>query len=130
MSAKNDDPCLNTNPSSEPSTEADANSALVRLLNCRLRGFGSRGQALIADGIRAEGFEFAQKADQAAAQFDSFDDDNDPWQEHDCTALTVDGRRIIWKMGYYGRQLTNCSPNPADTKVTRLVLTIMLASEY
>ena len=130
MSVKNEDPCLTTNPSSEPNTKTDTDIALIRLLNYRLRKFGSGGQVLATDGILDQGLVFAQKALEAVAQFDNFNDDNDPWQEHDCASLTVNGRRIIWNIDYYDRQSTNHSPNPADYKVTRLVLTIMLASEY
>jgi hypothetical protein len=29
------------------------------------------------------------------ARFDDFTEDNDPWGEHDCTVLEVEGRRVI-----------------------------------
>ena len=33
----------------------------------------------------------------AVARFDDFNEDNDPWREHDCAVLTANGRRVIFK---------------------------------
>jgi hypothetical protein len=44
--------------------------------------------------------------------------------------LTIDGRRIIFKIDYYDRDLQFHSPDASDPAVTERVLTIMLAEEY
>ncbi len=67
---------------------------------------------------------------QAVAKFDSFDEDNDPYGEHDFGALEVEGERLFWKVDYFDRSLAAGSPDPADPLVTTRVLTIMLAEEY
>jgi hypothetical protein len=55
---------------------------------------------------------------------------NDPYGEHDFGALTVEDRKIFFKIDYYDRALAGGSPDPADPRVTTRVLTIMLAEEY
>ena len=133
MSAKNNDSHLGAtghNAKASPQEAEDPNIALIRTLNDHLRQTGSGGQVLITNSVLAEGLGFSQKAMEAVAQFNSFNDANDPWQEHDCASLVVEGRRVMWKIDYYDRTLTHHSPDPADSKVTCRVLTIMLASDY
>ena len=66
----------------------------------------------------------------AVARFDDFSEDNDPWGEHDCAVLTVDGRRIIFKIDYFDRDLRCHSPDASDPAVTERVRTVMLSEEY
>ena len=67
---------------------------------------------------------------EAVASFNTFDEDIDPYGEHDFGALDVEGERLFWKIDYYDRSLSAHSPDPADPSVTTRVLTIMLAEEY
>jgi hypothetical protein len=64
------------------------------------------------------------------ARFDSFDEDNDPYGEHDFGALEVEGERLFFKIDYYDQSLSVHSPDPSDETVTKRILTIMLAKEY
>jgi hypothetical protein len=66
----------------------------------------------------------------AVRAFADFDADNDPWDEHGCAAIDVDGVRVVRKIDYYHRSLSGGSPDPADPDVTCRMLTIMLAEEY
>lgn len=97
------------------------------------------------------GFQSLPDADRFAALaaivgFSKFDDDNDPYGEHDFGAVyrlasgpwtqdrpdddTVIGETVFWKVDYYDISLTFGSEAPWDERRTRRVLTIMLASEY
>ena len=51
-------------------------------------------------------------------------------REHDFGAFELEGQNLFWKIDYYDTGLKYGSPNPEDPRVTRRVLTIMLAEEY
>jgi hypothetical protein len=104
--------------------------ALISTLNDALRSTGVGGQILITRGIAALGETAVREILMAVAAFNDFGPDNDPWNEHDCAVLSVDGVRIIWKIDYYDLSGRFLSPDPADPKVTRRVLTVMRADEY
>ena len=102
----------------------------IRDLNDKLRKTGAGGKTYLTRGLIEKGADFIAKATAAVRAFDAFTNDNDPWQEHDCATLDVDGEAVMFKVDYYDVNLEYGSPDPADPKVTRRVLTIMLAEEY
>lgn len=55
---------------------------------------------------------------QKIAKFDDFNEDNDPWKEHDFGKISTDWHEIFWKIDYL-----------SGDKEFR-VLTVMLAEEY
>ena len=60
--------------------------------------------------------------------FTEFNEDNDPYGEHDFGSLEIHGQRIFWKIDYYDEDLKYWC-DPLDSKCRRVV-TIMLAEEY
>ena len=46
------------------------------------------------------------------------------------TILTVNGRRLLFKIDYYDLELQCHSPDASDPAVTQRVMTVMLAEEY
>jgi len=105
-------------------------AARIRELNDQLRCKGIGGRVVITRGIEALGAEGFPKVLAAVAKFDDFGEDNDPWGEHDCAVLTVNGHRIIFKIDYYDHDLQWHSPDASDPAVTERVLTVMLSEEY
>ena len=105
-------------------------SARIRELNDQLRCKGIGGRVLITRGIEALGPDGARDVLTAVAGFNDFSEDNDPWGEHDCAVLTVNGHRVIFKIDYYDRDLQFHSPDASDPAVTERVLTVMLSEEY
>src|SRR4051794_36943126 len=105
-------------------------AARIRELNDQLRCKAIGGRIVITRGIEALGSAGAAQVLAAVARFDNFTEDNDPWGEHDCAVLTVEGRRIIFKVDYYDRDLQSPPPDASDPAVTQGVLTIMLSKEY
>ena len=102
----------------------------IRTLNDELRTTGIGGKMFLTRGMWAMGSDFVAHAVAAVRAFNAFSEDNDPWQEHDCATLEVDGETVIFKIDYFDLNMEALSPDPADPKVTRRVLTIMLADEY
>ena len=103
----------------------------------RIRQLNDEARINQTDGVIyvTRGISTMPTADQAAIwmrvlEFDDFDPENDPHGEHDFGAFDHKGDRILWKIDCYGLQMQNASPDPADPRVTKRILTIMLASEY
>jgi hypothetical protein len=105
-------------------------TARIRELNDQLRCKGIGGRIVITRGIEVLGADSVRNVLAAVARFDDFTEDNDPWGEHDCAVLTVDGRRVLFKIDYFDRDLQFHSPDASDPGVTERVLTIMLSEEY
>jgi hypothetical protein len=99
-------------------------------LNDQLRCKAIGGRIVITRGVQALGVEGVLKVLAAVAEFDDFTEDNDPWGEHDCAVLTVEGRRLIFKIDYYDRDLAYHTPDASDPAVTSRVMTVVLAEEY
>jgi Protein of unknown function (DUF3768) len=111
-------------------SDSPEKTARICELNDQLRCQGIGGRIVITRGIEALGPDRIRAVLTAVARFDDFSEDNDPWGEHDCAVLTVNGRRIIFKHDYYDRDLQFHSPDASDPAVTERVLTIMLSEEY
>ena len=67
---------------------------------------------------------------KAIEQFDTFNEDNDPYGEHDFGKVVVNGTACFWKISYYDNRMEYGSEDPANPDITTRVLTIMLTSEY
>lgn len=112
------------------SDAATIKTARIRELNDQLRRNGVGGRVLITRGVAALGSAGVCRVMAAVANFDNFTEDNDPWGEHDCAVLTVENRRIIFKIDYYDLEQRFHSPDASDPAVTQRVMTVMLAEEY
>ena len=104
--------------------------ATIRKLNDQFRQSLRGGMLVMTAGVIALGQDRQLRILEAVAKFDTFDQDNDPYGEHDFGALEVEGERLFFKIDYYDRDLSAHSPDPADPSVTKRLLTIMLADEY
>jgi len=110
--------------------KADRSSTHIRALNDELLRFGRGGRIMVTPGIQALGFGAVARVLTAIAAFESFTDDNDPYGEHDCAILAVDGIEVLFKIDYYDRDLLYHSPDPSDPAVTQRIMVVMLATEY
>ncbi|MEM7241805.1 MAG: DUF3768 domain-containing protein [Pseudomonadota bacterium] len=62
--------------------------------------------------------------------YTSFTKDNDPNSEHDFGSFEFKGETCFWKIDVYDHALKWAAPDPSDPKLSKRVLTIMLASDY
>lgn len=99
-------------------------AAKIAALNDRFRGMAI--DVMITPGVR----DLPQVIElmKAVESFDRFNEDNDPYGEHDFGSLAWSGEKIFWKISYYDSEL-KYGADPLDPKCRR-VLTIMLAEEY
>ena len=104
--------------------------AHIRHLNDRFRQSGIGGDIFITRGIKELGNQAVRAVVEKVASFDRFDRENDPHGEHDFGAFDHEGQRIFWKIDYYAPDTMSGSEDPSDPKITKRVLTIMLANEY
>lgn len=109
-------------------------TARIRKLNHEMRlilpATHNGNQLIMTAGIMERfGNELGRIIEQVRS-FWNFDEDNDPWAEHDFSALTVDDERVYWKIDYLSRDDETHAPDVSNPELTRRVLTIMLAEEY
>lgn len=115
--------------------DRNARTARIRELNDLFRK-GERpdlGRIMLTKGVRdlAAASLLGDIAVYVKVQtFDTFTDDNDPYEEHDFGHFEFAGEMCFWKIDYYNKTLDGGSEDPADESKTARVLTIMLASEY
>lgn len=105
-------------------------SHAIQTLNDRLRVHHQGGQIVLTSGVAGLEPDALRCLLVAVADFDRFDEDNDPCGEHDCAVIELGGQRYIWKIDYYDQALTYASSDPANPRVTRRVLTVMRSDEY
>jgi hypothetical protein len=112
-----------------PGSGPEMNNPITRL-NDRLRTQRIGGRIMTTSGISALGSQALTNILSAIAGFDAFTPANDPYGEHDCAVMAIDGHDVLWKIDYYDETLSAHSPDPADPNVTVRVMTVMLAEEY
>jgi hypothetical protein len=99
-------------------------------LNDEMRQTFSGGRVFMTASISALPLEVQGKIFALVRRFSDFNNDNDPYGEHDYGSFEHTGERIMWKIDYYNRDMTAGSEDPSDPAQTTRVLTIMLASDY
>src|SRR3954470_15278084 len=104
--------------------------ARIKELNDQLRISHTGGALVTTSGVLALGIYLNQAILIAIAAYNDFDEDNDPFGEHDFGLVEVAGQEILFKIDYYDSDLRFHSPDPADPGVTRRILTIFLPEEF
>jgi hypothetical protein len=103
---------------------------LIRLQNDRFRITFLGGQVMMTTGVKGRGDAFVKACIAAVRAFDTFNEENDPYGEHDFGVLEVDGRKVYWKIDAYDHEGQYGSEDAADPTLTLRVLTFCLPEEY
>ena len=106
-------------------TIANETSAKIAALNDAHRR--SMQGCTVTRGVVALGAA-ANEVFVGVRDYTDFNEDNDPYGEHDFGSLKVAEQKVFWKIDYYDSNLKNWC-DPLDPKCRRVV-TIMLAEEY
>lgn len=103
----------------------------IATLNDNFRKTFTGGQVLLTAGIAAMSSEDKANIVSMVQNFNDFNEDNDPYGEHDFFSIDYKCNKIFAKIDYYDRFNTHfASENPADISKTLRILTILLAEEY
>ena len=103
---------------------------LIRLQNDRFRITFLGGLIVKTTGVDGRGAAFVQGCLDAVRAFDTFNEANDPFGEHDFGILEVEGQKVLWKIDAYDHDLRYGSEDPADPALTLRVLTLYLPEEH
>ena len=104
--------------------------AKIRALNDAFRQTFWGGRVMMTAGVAALDNPVRNAVVEKIKTFDAFDDDNDPWGEHDFVSIEHDGQTFFAKIDYYDRTLEAHSEDATDPEKTCRVMTIMLAEEH
>lgn len=107
-----------------------SNISEIALQNDNFRKHLSQGTLVLTQGIRSNTPEDLKEIITKVRTFDNFDENNDPYNEHDFGAFDYKGKRIFWKIDNYDQKFLYLSPDVSNPRVTNKVLTIMYAEEY
>lgn len=107
-----------------------SNISEIALQNDNFRKHLSQGTLVLTQGIRSNTKEDLKEIITKVRTFDTFDENNDPYNEHDLGAFDYKGRKVFWKIDYYDQKFLYLSPDVSNPRVTNKVLTVMYAEEY
>jgi len=107
------------------------NEKIAKLNDLARTAMGIASRVVQTPGIAALPADVQSTIRERVETFTDFNQDNDPYGEHDFGAFDVEGvGKVFWKIDYYDKNMEFSSEDPADPLQTKRVLTIMLASEY
>ena len=102
----------------------------IALQNDNFRKHLSQGIFVLTQGMRCNTKEDLEAIITKVRTFDTFDENNDTYEERDFGAFDFKGKKIFWKIDNYDREFLYLSPDVSNPRLTNKVLTIMYADEY
>jgi hypothetical protein len=87
----------------------------------------SRERIVLTSGVDSSPYK--EEIIQATKSFNSFNNSNDPYGEHNFGSFVVAGEKYFFKIDYYDNDF-EFGADPYESSVYQRVLTIMRADEY
>lgn len=106
------------------------NIAEIAAQNDNFRKHLSQGTLVLTQGIRNNTSEDIKEIITKVRSFNTFNVNNDPYNEHDFGAFDFKGKKVFWKIDNYDRKFLYLSPDVTNPRLTNKVLTVMYAEEY
>ena len=106
------------------------NSDRIQKLNDIFRTTLIGGLVNMTDGIASLPETEVAEIVRKVRLFDVFNEDNDPYGEHDFGIIQHQGQSVYFKIDYYDKEVLYGSEDPSDPEVTTRVMTIMFSYEY
>jgi hypothetical protein len=107
----------------------DKSKAIAELNDAFRRSF-SGGRVMLTAGVNELDGKLKAKLLSRVQSFSTFNENNDPHDEHDFGSVEIEGQTYFWKIDYYNLTLDGGSEDPASATITTRVLTIMRSDEY
>ena len=104
--------------------------AEIRRLNDLFRTTFRGGEIVLTASVAELPDMVKAAALQMVADFKDFNEENDPFEEHDYGSFDHCDREVWFKLDYYNLAMDAASEDPADPAKTKLVLTIGLACDW
>jgi hypothetical protein len=102
----------------------------IQALNDVLRRSFVGGKVVMTSALASRDEAYIANVLTAVRQFNSFNANNDPYNEHDLGVFDHKSERIMWKIDYYDKAMEYGSEDPANPDVTTRVLTIGFAIDF
>lgn len=102
----------------------------IRLLNDVFRKTGIGGLVTVTRHVLTLPEGIQKKLLAEIKTFSDFNEDNDPYGEHDFGTVVLEKEKFFWKIDYYNQDLSEGSEDPSNPAKTKRVLTVMHSSEY
>jgi len=109
---------------------SDSTAQTIAAQNDDFRLHPNKGTLCLTAGIRALGDLCVKEIIGKVRNFNNFNENNDPYGEHDFGAFDYQGKKIFFKIDNYDTDFLFLSPDVTNPRVTNKVLTVMLAEEY
>ena len=106
------------------------NISAIAAQNDNFRKHLAQGTLVLTQGIRRNTKEDLEEIITKVRTFDSFDENNDPYNEHDFGAFDFKGKKIFWKIDNYDREFLYLSPDVSNPRLTNKIMIVMYAEEY
>lgn len=110
-------------------------SSVIAALNDSLRTTFTGGLIMLTVSVTALSEEVRAEVLRRVREFDRFDENNDPWKEHDMGMFKIGHTDFMWKIDYRDRAASeageeSAADDPANPQKTLRILTVMMGDDW